>query len=254
MTRWFYTPQPEPEARLRLFCFPYAGGSAAIFKDWVAPLGPQVELHAVQLPGRGARFGEAPVRSIGLLVHHLATAMAPLLDRPCVFFGHSNGALLAFELARELQRRGEHALRHLIVSAKRAPHLPRLGPITYDLPEAEFIQVLREYEGTPQEILNDPELLRCLLPAIRADFGLSDLYEFRPGYGLACNLSLFGSLNDRYVPYDDLLAWSVHGKGEVRSHVFGGGHFFMHSHADDVIAEVVRTLGEVAGSARRSAA
>ncbi len=251
--RWFCSPLARPQAPLRLFCFPYAGGSAAIFKDWAQALGEQVELHAIQLPGRGARFGEPPLRSVGMIVHHLANAITPMLDRPCVFFGHSNGALIAYELARELARRGETALIHLIVSAKRAPHLARLGPVTYDLPQPEFIEVLREYEGTPPQILEDAELLTCLLPAIRADFGLSDLYEHRPGFALDCDLTLFGSLNDRYVPFADLLAWESHSKGRVVHRVFGGGHFFLHTHAGEVVEAVQQVITGVQRAWQRAA-
>ena len=254
---WFQQLNANPDARFRLFCFPYAGGNPAIFREWVGALGGRAELFTMQLPGRGARFSEAPLRSAGLIVHHLANAILPLMDRPCIFFGHSNGALLCYELARELARRGEPGVEHVVVSAKRAPHLARLGPVVFDLPDAEFIDVLRDYEGTPPEVLADADLLACLLPAIRADFGLSDLYQHRPGFPLACDMTLFGSMNDRYVPFADLLAWREHCKGRCATKVFEGGHFFLHEQAAQVLAEVAlvldgvgRALPAAAGAAR----
>ena len=251
---WFQQLHVNPQAGIRLFCFPYAGGNPAIFREWCGALGGRAELFAMQLPGRGVRFAEAPLRSVGLIVHHLANAILPLMDRPCVFFGHSNGALICYELARELARRGEPGPEHVIVSAKRAPHLPRLGPVVFDLPDAQFIEVLRDYEGTPPEVLSDAELLACLLPAIRADFGLSDLYQHRAGFPLACDMTLFGSLNDRYVPFDDLLAWREQCKGRSATKVFDGGHFFLHQHAAHLIAEVALVLDAVARQAPASGA
>jgi medium-chain acyl-[acyl-carrier-protein] hydrolase len=245
VNRWFYIPKANPAAKIRLFCFPYAGGSAAIFKDWGKTLGPDVELLAIQLPGRGARLGEPPIRSISAIVSNLAMAMIPLLDRPYAFFGHSNGALISYELAKELRRQNETGPEHMIVSAKRAAQLPRLGPITYDMPQDQFIQVLREYEGTPREILDDKELLTFLLPTIRADFCMSDTYQFRPSAALDCDLTLFGSLNDRYVPFNDLLAWTNNVSGTVTHKIFGGGHFFLHSHGSDVISSVEQVLMQI---------
>lgn len=247
---WFQHLHVNPDAPVRLFCFPYAGGNPAIFREWCPVLGADAELFALQLPGRGMRAAEPPMRAVGLIVHYLANAITPLLDRPCVFFGHSNGALICYELARELARRAEPGLQHLIVSAKRAPHLPRLGPVTFDLPDAEFIEVLRDYEGTPAEILDDAGLLELLLPAIRADFGLSDLYQHRQGFALECDMTLFGSMNDRFVPFDDLLAWERHGKGSCATRVFDGGHFFLHEHPAALIGEVGKVIAAVARSAR----
>jgi medium-chain acyl-[acyl-carrier-protein] hydrolase len=243
---WFQHQHVNPEAKVRLFCFPYAGGNPSIFREWGPMVGSHAELFAMQLPGRGARLAEPPMRSLNLIVHCLANAITPLLDRPCVFFGYSNGALICFELARELARRGEPGLHHVIISAKRAPHLPRLGPVTFNLPDAQFVEVLREYDGTPEEILADASLLNYLLPSIRADFGLSDLYQHRPGSPLECAMTLFGSMTDRYVPFDDLLAWQEHTKLPDAVKVFDGGHFFLHQQASQVIAEVTLVLSAVA--------
>lgn len=238
MSPWFYIPTPNPHARLRLFCFPYAGGSAAIFRDWGRRLGADVEVVAIQLPGRGARQSEPALRSIKAIVDALREEIVAFDDRPFIFFGHSNGALIAYELARALQVRGDAIPDHLIVSAKRAPHLRSLRPITFNLPQKEFVDVLREYEGTPKEILEDADLLNFLLPTIRADFSLSDLYQYTPGIALGCDLSLLGSLNDKFVPFDDLLAWSSLTIGLTSHKIMEGGHFFIHSHCDGVLAHV----------------
>ena len=182
-------PGTGVDAPIRLVCFPYAGGGAHIYADWRTGLPPQVEVHAVQLPGRGRRFAEPALERLDAAVSDIVDALATLNDKPFMFFGHSMGALLAFETARALRRLGSAGPLRLLMSAYRAPQLERREPPIRDLPEAAFIAKLREFEGTPPEVFANKELLELMLPVVRADFTLVETHRYRPELPLACPIS-----------------------------------------------------------------
>src|SRR5215216_2860694 len=148
ISNWLTCPKPNPHARLRLFCFPYAGGRAAIFRTWPDALPNNVEFFAIELPSRGKRMKEPPITRMDPLVRGIAEAIRPLLDKPFCFFGHSMGALISFELARLLRREHSPQPSHLFVSGSAAPQVPDAHPRTFDLPEPEFLDVLRRLNGT----------------------------------------------------------------------------------------------------------
>lgn len=240
MSIWFKKFSARRRASLRLFGFPYAGGNASIFDGWAEQLPDGVELLAVQAPGRANRFGEAPIGVLADKVSALELAIAPYLDLPCVFFGHSNGALTAFELARRLQLGGNNALRHLIVSGKRAPHLPRRLPILHNLPDAELIEQLRRLDATPAEILDQPEVLALFLPMLRADFALSETSIIEPQPRLRARCTLFFGREDE-MERDDMLAWRDYIDGPLTLREFEGGHFFINERRDACLG-VLRDL------------
>jgi medium-chain acyl-[acyl-carrier-protein] hydrolase len=228
MSKWFKKYRHDANARIRVFCFPYAGGSASIFDGWESSLPPWADLFALQSPGRTVRFAEKPIANLRQKVAILAEEIQPYLDVPCVFVGHSNGALVAFELGRELQRRGQTRLRHLVLSAKRAPHLPKNGPPIHDLPYPEFVAKLKELKATPAEVLENEELMQIFEPMLRADFALSDTHPFQAVPRLESAATLFWGEHDVDVPKDDVLAWREHVAGEVAFEAFDGDHFFIH--------------------------
>jgi len=228
--------------RLRLFCFPYAGGGATIYRGWGSLLPPEIQLCAVHLPGRGNRFGETPVSSSGALVELLASDLAPYFDLPFAFFGHSMGALVGFELTRHLRERGMALPEHLMVSGRRAPQRPGEKRPLHDLPEDEFMAELRNLDGTPEEILQHPELMELFAPILRADFQLCETYSFVPGEPLDVPISAFGGLEDRDVGRDDLLAWKEHTRGGFRLRMFPGGHFFLHAARQGLVHAVAEDL------------
>ncbi|MFZ6030198.1 MAG: thioesterase II family protein [Chloroflexota bacterium] len=224
---WLMYHRPNPHARLRLICFPYAGGSASVFRQWAQHLPSQIEVCPVQLPGRENRLHQPPVERMEALIAALAPALQPLLTLPYAFFGHSLGALIGFELARHLRRMQLPLPLHLFVSAARAPHLPDPDAPIHHLPDAAFRQELRLLQGTPDEILQHEELFQLLLPCLRADFALFESYRYRPEAPLAIPLTVFGGRQDRKVSLEALAAWREHTQRACVTRLLPGDHFFL---------------------------
>lgn len=235
---WFVRPSPQPQARLRLFCFPYAGGSAQSYHDWQRRLPQDVELCAAQLPGRGRRIREAPLPSIAANVEQLASDIVPLLDVPFAFFGHSMGALLAFELARRLRDDAAPTPALLFASGCAAPHLPRRTREMHALPDQELIAELQRLNGTPPEVLEHPELMQMLMGFLRADFEAVETYRYSPGPPLTCPISALGGLRDPDVRRAELEAWRDHTAGDCAVRMFDGDHFFTHQ-VEPLLLEVI---------------
>jgi medium-chain acyl-[acyl-carrier-protein] hydrolase len=239
----------NPGARLRLFCFPFAGGGARAFGAWTADLPPDlqrdVELWAVNLPGREATLADARFTDLVPLVEALRPRIVPVLDAPFAFFGHSMGALIGFELARSLRAEGLEGPVHLVVSAFRAPHLPNRHEPVQDLPDADLVRRLRKLGGTPPEVLGEPELLDLVLPLLRADLRLCETYVYRNGEPLDCSLTAFCGASDPEVNRDELNGWRSHVRGPFELHVFPGGHFFLQTGQALVLRILARDLRAV---------
>ena len=226
---WIAYRMPSPQARLRLFCFPYAGGGVSIFRAWSDSLPADVEVCPVQLPGRGTRLMEPPFTRLSPLIEALTQALFPLLDKPFAFFGHSLGALVSFELARQLRR--EYAVQpvRLFISADRAPQIPNRDPPIHSLPEGEFLVELRRLNGTPREVLEDEELRQIMLPLLRADFAVYETYGYSTEPPLNCPISAFGGLQDHRVSRGDLDAWRDQTSVSFSLRMFPGDHFFLNT-------------------------
>ncbi|QNH08319.1 thioesterase [Pseudomonas sp. B11D7D] len=228
-----------------MFCFPFAGGSVASFMPWFTALAPDIQLCAIQLPGRGARFSEPPVHDFTTLIEQLGTVIASQGDRPYAFFGHSLGALIAFELAHHCVRRGLPQPRHLFLSASSAPR-HRVGAPRYDLmSDGELLMKLRDYAGTPPEVLANQELMTLLLPAIRADFALLRHYRYQPRPRLDIPMSVLAGHDDAHVTPETLHDWQTESRAVCESHGFEGGHFFAFEQPEQVLELVKRKLAEV---------
>lgn len=226
---WIVYPQPNSQAKLRLFCFHYAGGRAWIFRNWSDDLPSSVEICSIELPGRGFRLIEPPFTSLDPLVEAIASALLPHLEKPFAFFGHSMGGLISFELTRTLRK--NHGLKplHLFISGHRAPQLPDPDPPIHNLPESEFVDELRDLEGTPEEVLENAELMQLLLPSLRADFAVIETYAYVAEPPLECPITAFGGLQDQEVSYDELKAWQEQTNASFSLHMLPGNHFFLHS-------------------------
>lgn len=239
---WIVFRKACPEARLRLFCFPYAGGGASIYRTWVNELPARIDVCPVQLPGRENRLSTPAFRHIDPLVEALLEALAPELDGPYAFFGHSMGAIIAYELAQRLRRAQMPEPIHLLVSARRAPQLPPDDEAIYDLPEDELKTKLRELNGTPEAVLAHPELMELMLPLLRADFELNDTYEHTAHPPLGCPISAFGGTEDSDVEAEHLEAWRAMSTGPFERTFFDGDHFFIHDRPQRLIQGVAAAL------------
>ena len=234
-SRWFEIVPGAKGGSPRLFCFPYAGGSAQVFRSWQKYFSPDVTLCLAHLPGRAMRIGEPPFTRLKPLVRALVDEIIPQLQMPFAFWGHSMGSLISFELARELRRQGQPTPLALFVSGRSAPQIPDPNPPTFSLPEKEFIAELRRLNGTPKELLDSQELKQLFLPTIRADFELVDTYVYEPGEPLGCSIHAYGGLEDSPVPVDNLKAWQKQTLRPCVVRMFPGDHFFIHSYPADVI-------------------
>lgn len=209
-----------------------------VFRNWHRALSPTIETHIVQLQGRGQHRAAPTAHGFSAVVNELADAVVPLLDLPFAFFGHSMGTLLAFELAQLLRKRAYDEPVHLFVSGRGAPHLPWILPIPVDASDEEFKTQLRELNGTPSEIIDDPLVMRILLPVLRSDFTLCARYVFAPAMPLRCPITVFGGSQDPTTPLDDLNAWREHTSGPVVVRLLPGDHFFIHTAEARLLQEI----------------
>jgi medium-chain acyl-[acyl-carrier-protein] hydrolase len=238
VTRWISRPTSKPQFRLRLFCFPYAGGGAQIFRSWSDQLPEAVEVCAIQLPGRGARMMDKPFTRMPALVSALTDQLLPLFDKPFAFFGHSMGAWISFEVARRLQSKHGVEPLHLFVSGAGAPHVPSRELPLHNLPEAELLKAVRRLNGTPKELLESDDLMQLLLPTLRADFAVCETYAYRNGSVLNCPITAFGGLQDRRLFRSDLKAWRSETNSSFSIKMFPGDHFFLHT-AEPILLDLL---------------
>ncbi len=244
-TPWLNFPQPHSQATFRLFCLPYAGGSAVMFRSWPNHFPESVEICSVQLPGRGARLKEVPFRRIQELVPLLAEAVKPYLDKPFAIFGYSLGAVIGFELTRHLRQTASASPGHLFVAGRRAPQVSVDRSPRYALPDEEFISELRKLNGTPEEVLEHPELVQLMLPSLRADFELDETYVYRSETPLDVPLSAYGGLADPDVTREHLQAWREQTTSAFELMMFPGDHFFLHTGQSLLFQAINRRLADM---------
>lgn len=213
----------------RLLCFPYAGGGSSAFMSWRALIPPNIELLAVELPGRERRFHEKPWTDFIGAVQNITDALAQLPLLPTVYFGHSLGALLAFAVARTFESR-EHPASPcaLVLSACEPPHIDKDGENgpAWKLDDTNFIHKLRELNGTPEQFLESPDLLDLFLPILRADFQLADEARSRIGGQIRIPTTVLGGFKDD-IQYEELLQWQKYAFFPINIHMFAGDHFFL---------------------------
>jgi medium-chain acyl-[acyl-carrier-protein] hydrolase len=185
---------------------------------------------------------EKPHTNIIPLAEDVGNAITPYIDKPFALFGHSMGAIISFEVARYLRRSGAPAPVHLFVSGRRAPHLTDDEPPMYPLPESELIDQMRQLNGTPKSAFEDPELMRLILPIIRADFEAVETYAYLPEPPLSCPVTAFGGLEDQDENRERLEGWREHTTASFSLQMFVGDHFFLHDSESDLIQSITRKL------------
>ena len=224
---WIEMRSSRDRPTLRLFCFPCAGGSAQQYRSLARNAPPSVEVCPIQLPGRLSRINDEPFRRCDPLARALLEAIAPELDVPFAFFGHSLGTILAFEVVRELRRRGLRP-QHLVVAARIPPQAPLTRPPLHTLSQAEFLRVFQSrFQPLPPEILREPELLALIVGTMQADFEVHETYAYRPEPPLDVPITAMGGLGDDLVSKEDLAMWCKQTTAPFALHMLPGGHSFL---------------------------
>jgi pyochelin biosynthesis protein PchC len=245
---WCRVFRPRPAATTRLICFPQAGGSATVFHDWAARVPPWVEVVAVQYAGRQDRADEEPVSDLVALASLVATDVEPLFDRPVVFFGHSLGATIAFEVARRLRPRFPTPLARLVVSARLPPGSSRPGSGGVRSDE-EIRRYLEQVGGRSAAVVGDEELWRLAVPALRSDLRMADDYAYTDGVPLACPITVIAGEDDHDCGPAAMRGWAAHTIGALDEHVVPGDHHFVNAPPEElftVLADVLETVDRVA--------
>ncbi len=240
---WVRRFHPAPSAATRLICLPHAGGSAGFYFPVSRALSPDVDVLAVQYPGRQDRSAEEAVTDLRELADRITGAVLPFADRPVALFGHSMGAVLAYEIGLRLEAKAV-PVPVVFVSGRRAPSRPGTESVHLRTDDG-IIAVLRELDGTEGGVLGDEELLRLVLPAVRADFQAVETYQYRPGETLSCSIAAFAGEQDPRVEVSDVAAWAAHTTGGFDLRTFPGGHFFLSAHQPAVLAEIGGRLASV---------
>ena len=240
-TPWLVNWKPNRKANVRLFCLPYAGGGDSIFHSWPQVLPDTIEVCPVQLPGRGARITEPACTDMDQLLRLAGEALAPYLDKPFALFGHSMGALISFELAHHLISECNAQPIHLFASGHCSPQT-RNAPIDLKLFDSALPEMLRRYNGTPAEALENPELMELVLPVLRADLALCKSYVYTPKVRFSFPITAFGGLGDHGVPRDCIDGWRNHTSGPFSLRMLPGDHFFLNSARLPLLAAISREL------------
>ncbi|CAM5370580.1 Thioesterase OS=Streptomyces tendae OX=1932 GN=GUR47_24120 PE=3 SV=1 [Streptomyces tendae] len=230
----------RPRATRRLICFPHAGAGASAYADWAGLLPPEIELVAVQLPGRQNRIAEEPFTEAAPLVETLTHALRPVLDLPFAFFGHSAGATLAYELTRALSARGRRTPAHLFLSAQPAPGHSTVRRL-HTLPDEEFAAEILSLGGIDPEVADDEDVLEAMLYTLRADFTLWERHHVEPGDPLDVPVTVLCGESDPRAPLDEVKRWEEHTTGEFRAEFYPGGHFYFLDSPADVVDLIGRT-------------
>lgn len=223
---WLVTHKAQPEAQMRLICFPYAGGGAPIYASWPDHLPSDIEIIAVQPPGRYERIQESPPQSIGEIVDALVPKLLPHLNLPFAMFGHCLGAMMMFEVARRLEQTHGMKPLHLFASGASPPQL-YLVPNALTRSDEDFEAILRAVGFADQSVLHDDDVIRSILPVVRSDFAVAARYDYRAGPRLNAPVTAFVGDQDIFAPAHIVYGWQAETSGELTTHTFAGGHYFL---------------------------
>lgn len=242
-TSLIYIPKKNPSAKLRILCFPYAGGSSATYLPWESSLRKDIEVAVVQLPGRGSRLFDAPYQTMKDLAQSLFLEYTEVASMPSIFFGHSMGARVAYELMSMLYQQGGELPVHMIASGSVAPCVENRKDPTYHLPDEQFIEKLRTLGGSPEEVLSNREVMELLLPALRSDFKIIETYSNKDGHIIPTKLSVFAGDQDD-IELEELELWFKHFEYTTGIHWIEGGHFFIDTNKVSVLRELDHIFSE----------
>ncbi|AEU37577.1 thioesterase II family protein [Granulicella mallensis] len=235
-----FPPLACSSQRPLLFCIPYAGGSAGAYRDWLSVAPPWLDTYAIELPGRGRLMKEPFVNSLHALAQMIAEAITPFTNRPYAIFGHSMGALLAYEVTAELVSASYPGPVQLFVSGARPPFVPQKDPDISAFHDAALLDHLSQLGGTPEEILRDRSLMQFYLPVLRSDFRLVETYRPHKPHQFQVPLTVLFGEQDQATPKADMRLWQLVTTGDFTSRSYSGGHFFFSNR--HVIQDVYSSL------------
>lgn len=238
-----FIPKAKPNASIRLICFPYAGGSSATYMSWQYDLSPEVELAVVQLPGRGMRLLESPYKTMKEIVDTLFLALSTLNNKPSIFYGHSMGARVAYELTLMLARFHHYLPIHFIASGSIAPCIPRTKEQTYHLPDDEFIAKISAFNGKPLDVPANREIIELMLPALRADFEIIETYCNESKFLISTKVSVLVG-DEEEIEVSELEAWFALFEMHTDIYWISGGHFFVEKNKSEVLKIVNNIIQE----------
>ena len=228
-----------PDAQGRLFCFPFAGGSAAAFAGWGEKLKPGIEVWAAQPRGRGMRFSEPPHQTVAEMVQDYLQVLRAHLDLPFAFYGHSLGGLLALELTQQLMANGHPMPCHLFIGASAPPVVGLIHPRIAHLSDESFVTAVQErYSGIPESVLNEPELMEIFLPALKADFSAYETFDRNRRAQVRCPITAFAGRDDGVIAPDLMQEWRRHTEVSFDIRIVPGDHFFLTTSGDPVLSTI----------------
>jgi medium-chain acyl-[acyl-carrier-protein] hydrolase len=243
LTTRFLRQVPVLSPQSRLFCFPFAGGSASVFAGWGEAMKPDTEVWAAQPRGRGARFREVPYQTVEEMVEDYLVVLRPHLDLPYAFYGHSLGGLLAFELTKQLQAEGMRLPERLFIGASAPPVLGLIHPRIHHLADSEFVeQIQLRYSGIPAQVLNEPELLSMFLPVLKADFAAYENYDRKARTRVLIPVTAFAGADDRGIRSEMMALWQGHTDGAFDLRDVEGDHLFLPASGKTVLSAIQQTL------------
>lgn len=227
----------SPLATKRIFCIPFAGGSASFYREWAEQFYPNTEICAIQLSGREDRLVDDLVVELDKAAEEIYQELLNYQDKPFILFGHSLGALICYETVLKLQRRNRREPDALIVSGCGAPHVPPKEFI-YHLPKQQFKTELKKLGGTPEMILEEDEIFDLFYPMLKGDFEMVETYTCKECHPVHTKIFAFGGTEDKEVLLDELLEWEKYTDNDFHYKMFKGEHFFVKEQSDDVIQEI----------------
>ena len=251
-----FIPKSErPNAKIRLFCFTYAGASVQAIINWNSYVPDFIEVIGFELPGHGRRLVESqPCRTSQEAAKYIADTLGPVIDRPYALFGHCLGAVLAYEATRIFKERGVQQPVHLLASGARGPHcgIP-IGDVK-NMNDEQFIEHFNKAYGASMDILRNPQLGPLVLPGVKADAYMTQEYNYVPGGPVDYDITAIAGEKDPDINMEQMQAWNRHTTGKVTSQFYPGNHFFFLEQAPKVLTDFSKVLAQhLAGSHVESA-
>ncbi len=240
---WFTTYNLPVKNKKKVFAFPYSGAGASAYHQWANYFNQRgIDFIGVRLPARENRLGEKPLSHLPVLIDALVSEIIPLLNKPFVFFGHSLGSLIAFELCRALRKKGVALPTHLFVSAFHPPSLPNPNKALHQLAQNDFIDGIRAYGNTPEKVLSNTLLMDLFLPMLRADFALHETYHYKKESPLACPITVFKGREDSFAKAKYMSDWQQQTQSHYEEVEYDGGHFFIDEYKESISQQLVKSF------------